>query len=57
VDKEAEVDLPVDKEDERVTPPAKWRRPRGWLQAGLAILAMLCLARQERMAMVFVAYD
>jgi hypothetical protein len=35
------VDLPEDKEaagglpeDVKVSPQAKWRRPRGWLQAG-----------------------
>jgi hypothetical protein len=40
-----------------VTPAAKWRPPRGWLQAVLAIVAMLCLARQERLVMGFVAYN
>ncbi len=56
-DEEAEESLPVDEKDEKVTPPAKWRRPRGWLQAGLAMMAMLCLARQLRMVIGFVAYD
>jgi hypothetical protein len=66
-DKEALVDLPEDKasleeiqEDgktEKVATPAKWRRPGGWLHAGLAMVAMLCLARQDRLVMGFVAYD
>jgi hypothetical protein len=47
-DKETQEDLPVDEEKEMVTLSAKCRRPRGWLQAGLAMVAMLCLARQER---------
>ncbi len=40
-----------------MTPSAKWRWPRGWLQAGLATVAMLSLARQERLVMGFVAND
>ncbi len=36
VNEEAQEDLPVDEEKERVTLLARWRRPRGWLQAGLA---------------------
>ncbi len=47
----------ADKKTERVTSPAKWRRPGGWLLAGLAMVAMLCLARQDRLVMGFVAYD
>jgi hypothetical protein len=66
-DEEALVDLPkdeasleeiqVDSKTEKVATPAKWRRPGGWLHAGLAMVAMLCLARQDRLIMGFVAYD
>ncbi len=58
VNEEAQEDLPLDEEKERVTLLAKWRRLRGWLQAGLAMVAMLCLAcHGERLVMGFVAYD
>jgi hypothetical protein len=56
VDEEVLEQLPVE-EKEKVTPAAEWRRPRGWLQAGLAMVAMLCLARQDRLVMGLVAYD
>jgi hypothetical protein len=54
-DKEVREELPVEKK-EKETSTAKWRRPRGWLQR-LALVAMFCLARQERMVMGFIAYD
>jgi hypothetical protein len=38
-------------------PMARPRWPAGWLQAGLAMVPMLCLARQERLVMGFVVYD
>jgi hypothetical protein len=57
VDKEVLEEPPMDERKEKVTPAAKWGRPRGWLQAGLAVVAMLCLARQEQLVMCFVAYD
>jgi hypothetical protein len=38
-----------------IAAPMTWpRRPRGWLQVGLAMMAMLCLARQERLVMGFI---
>ncbi len=58
VDEESLEEPQVDEETERVATPAKWRRPGGgWLHAGLAMVAMLCLARQDRLVMGFVAYD
>jgi hypothetical protein len=57
VDKESLEEPQVDEETERVATPAKWRRPGGWLHAGLAMVAMICLARQDRLVMGFVAYD
>jgi hypothetical protein len=56
VGKEAMEGPPV-KNKHKVTPAAKWRWPRGWLQAGFSMVAILCLARQERLVMGFVAYD
>jgi hypothetical protein len=66
-DEEPLVDLPVDEasleetqvddKTEKVATPAKWRRPGGWLRAGLAMVAMLCLVGQGRLVMGFVAYD
>jgi hypothetical protein len=57
VDEEVLEDPPVVEKMERVTTPARWRQPGGCLHAGLAMVAMLCLARQERLVMGFVAYD
>jgi hypothetical protein len=56
VDEEALEELPMENK-EKVTPVAKWRQPREWLQVGLAMVAMLCLARQECLVMGFVAND
>jgi hypothetical protein len=47
VDEEAQEDLPVDEKEDRVTPSAKWRRPRGWLQAGVGFVASDCQRHQQ----------
>jgi hypothetical protein len=57
VDEESLGEPQVDEKTERVATPAKWRQPGGWLHAGLAMVAMLCLARQDGLVMGFVAYD
>jgi hypothetical protein len=65
VDGEDEEDLPKEEaalerlpmDEENLNPLIQTRRPRGWLQAGLAMVAMLPLARQERLVTGFVAYD
>ncbi len=57
VDEVSLEETQVDGKTEKVATPAKWRRPGGWLRAGLAMMAMLCLVGQGRLVMGFVAYD